>query len=108
MVDAASRSGLSIYICDRGYVSYNNFAHVIENGQYFLIRCTDKKTEGILGLSLEGIKEMDFHADRILTRSQSKRKEHIQNSQNLTVIYAVRFPWIILRTTNPNMTFPCG
>lgn len=33
-----------------------------------------KKTEGILGFSLEGIKEMDFHADRILTRSQSKKK----------------------------------
>ncbi len=74
MVDAADHSSLTIYICDRGYASYNNFAHVIENGQYFLIRCTGKKTEGILGFSLEGIKEMDFQADRILTRSQSKKK----------------------------------
>lgn len=74
MVDAADCGSLAIYLCDRGYASYNNFAHVIENGQFFLIRCTDKKTEGILGFSLEGIKEMDFHADRILTRSQSKKK----------------------------------
>ena len=59
MVDSAGRGGSVIYICDRGYASYNNFAHVIENGQYFLILCTDKKTEGILGFSLKGIREMD-------------------------------------------------
>ncbi len=78
MVDAAGSGGpAAVYIGDRGYASYNNFAHVIENGQYFLIRCTDKKTEGILGRSLEGMKEMDLHVERILTRSQSKKKrEH--------------------------------
>jgi len=75
MVDAAGNGGpAAIYIGDRGYASYNNFAHVIENGQYFLIRCTDKKTGGILGRSLEGVKEMDLHVGRILTRSQSKKK----------------------------------
>ena len=107
MVDAADHGSLAVYICDRGYASYNNFAHVIENGQYFLILCTDKKTEGILGFSLKGIREMDFHADRILTRSQSK-KGHIRNARKITVIYAVRSPWIILRMTNLNITFPCG
>lgn len=78
MVDNAGSNGpVSVYLCDRGYASYNNFAHVIENGQYFLIRCTDKKTEGILGRSLEGIKETDIHVERILTCSQSKKKrEH--------------------------------
>ena len=74
MVDAADRGNSVIYICDRGYASYNNFAHVVENGQYFLIRCTDKKTEGILGCSLEGIGSLDLHVERILTRSQSKKK----------------------------------
>lgn len=66
-----------IYICDRGYASYNDFAHVIEKNQLFLIRCTDKKTEGILGFSLDGVKELDYHVDRILSRSQSKKK-HLQ------------------------------
>jgi len=75
MTDAAGSGGpAAIYICDRGYASYNNFAHVIENGRYFLIRCTDKKTEGIPGRSLEGVKEPDLHVERILTRSQSKKK----------------------------------
>lgn len=64
----------SVYIADRGYASYNNFAHVIENRQYFLIRCTDKKTGGILGRSLEGVQSLDLHVERILSRSQSKKK----------------------------------
>lgn len=81
MVDAAgprtAGSPASVCIADRGYASYNNFAHVIENGQYFLIRCTDKKTEAVLGRSLDGVQALDTHVGRILTRSQSKKKrEH--------------------------------
>lgn len=75
MVDAAGREEpATVYFGDMGYASYNNFAHVIENGQYFLIRCNDKRTQGILGHPLAGIKELDCHADRILSRSQSKKK----------------------------------
>lgn len=77
MVDAAGSSAAAVYICDRGYASYNNFAHVIENGQYFLIRCTDKKAGGILGRSLDGVQDLDLHVERFLSRSQSKKKrEH--------------------------------
>lgn len=75
MVDAAGRDAQNtIYICDRGYASYNNFAHVIENGQYFLIRCNDIRAERMLGKPLDGVKEMDVHIDRILTRSRSRKK----------------------------------
>ena len=74
MVDSAGGSLMTVYMGDRGYASYNNFAHVIENGQYFLIRCTDKKTGGIPGCSMEGVKEPDLHVERILIRSQSKKK----------------------------------
>lgn len=78
MVDAAgprtAGSPASVYIADRGYASYNNFAHVIENGHYFLIRCTDKKAGSILGCSVEGMQALDTHVGRILTRSQAKKK----------------------------------
>lgn len=74
MVDRADNTKTTaIYLCDRGYASYNNFAHIIEKEQLFLIRCTDKKTEGILGFSLKEIKELDYHVDRILSRSQAKK-----------------------------------
>lgn len=75
MVDAADPAApTTVYFGDMGYASYNNFAHVIENGQYFLIRCNDKKTSRILGHTLDGVSELDFHVDRILSRSQSKKK----------------------------------
>ena len=75
MVDDAGKSGPpTIYFADMGYASYNNFAHVIENGQFFLIRCNDKRLEGILGQHAGGLREMDCRVERILTRTQSKKK----------------------------------
>lgn len=75
MVDTTGYDGTpTVYFADMGYASYNNFAHVIENGQFFLIRCNDKRLQGILGYPIEGLKEMDCHVDRILTRTQSKKK----------------------------------
>jgi len=75
MVDAADKADPpTVYFCDMGYSSYNNFAHIIENGQYFLIRCNNKRAEGILGYSLDNVREIDCHVDRILSRSQSKKK----------------------------------
>ena len=37
----------AIYIVDRGYESYNSFAHVIESNQKFLIRVKDINSNGI-------------------------------------------------------------
>lgn len=34
MVDQDTTQNPTIYMCDRGYASYHNFAHVIENGQF--------------------------------------------------------------------------
>ena len=84
MVDAADSYGPpAIYFADMGYASYNNFAHVIENNQFFLIRCNDKRLAGILGRPLDGLMELDMRVDRILTRSQAKKKRlHPELSEN--------------------------
>lgn len=75
MVDDAGKCGPpAVYFADMGYASYNNFAHVIENGQFFLIRCNDKRLKGILGRPVENLKEIDCRVERILTRTQSKKK----------------------------------
>lgn len=48
-VGAAGSGGTpAIYFADMGYASYNNFTHVIKNGQYFLIRANDSRNAGIL------------------------------------------------------------
>lgn len=75
MVDDAGKCGSpAVYFADMGYASYNNFAHVIENGQFFLIRCNDIRLKGILGRPVENLKEIDCRVERILTRTQSKKK----------------------------------
>ena len=43
----------TIFIGDRGYCSYNNMAHVVEKGQYFLFRTKDIHSKGI-------VKNFDF------------------------------------------------
>ena len=59
-VDRVGNDYPTIYIADRGYASYNDFAHVLEKQQYFLIRCTDAKTSKLLGFPLDGVKELDY------------------------------------------------
>jgi len=63
-----------IYMGDRGYCSYNNMAHVIEKGQFFLFRSKDVLSKGLVrnfNLPEEGT------FDRIVTvtlvRSHSKK-----------------------------------
>ena len=36
-----------VYICDRGYCSFNCMAHVIQSGQYFLFRAKDITSKGM-------------------------------------------------------------
>lgn len=74
MIDRVKNDYPTIYIADRGYASYNDFAHVLEKQQYFLIRCTDVKTSRLLGFSLDNIKELDCHVERILCRTKAKKK----------------------------------
>ncbi len=57
------------YFRDMGYASYNNFAHMIENGHYFLVRCNDCRTSRIPGQPMDGVRELDVHVDRILSKS---------------------------------------
>ena len=63
-----------IYIGDRGYCSYNNMAHVIEKGQYFLFHSKDVRSKGILknlGFPTEGA--FDQTVTVTITRRQSKK-----------------------------------
>ena len=38
-----------VFIGDRGYCSYNNMAHVLEKGQFFLFRTKDIHSKGLVG-----------------------------------------------------------
>lgn len=46
MVDRATIDDKVIVIADRGYESYNNFAHIQEEGWNYVIRVKDKEKKG--------------------------------------------------------------
>lgn len=78
MMDRYTGSRDTIFIADRGYESYNVFAHAIENRLKFLIRVKDINSTGMLkGYIKELPKEETFDVDieRMLTRGWTK--EHI-------------------------------
>lgn len=71
MVDRYHGSKKTIFIVDRGYESYNNLAHVFEKGTFFLFRCKDMNSSGILSGSkdkLPDTEEFDTVLSLILTR----------------------------------------
>lgn len=72
MTDRSHIDGKVIVIADRGYESYNNFAHMERKGWNYLIRSKDLGSNGILsGLILPPGGEFDVCVKRILTKKQT-------------------------------------
>ena len=71
MVDRYTSNEKTVFLVDQGYESYNNLAHVIESDSYFLFRCKDINSSGILSGSknkLPDTAEFDCRLSLILTR----------------------------------------
>lgn len=60
-----------IVIADRGYESYNNFAHIQQKGWKYLIRVRESATGILAGLRLPDSAEFDFWIKRIITRKNT-------------------------------------
>jgi len=78
MVDRSSIDGKVIVIADRGYESYNVFAHIEQKNWYYIIRLRDSNTCSLVsGLELPNEKEFDISVSLILTKKQtSEVKSH--------------------------------
>ena len=62
-----------VFIGDRGYCSYNNMAHVMEKGQYFLFRTKDIHSKGLVGnFDFPDSDSFDITVDVTLVRSHKK------------------------------------
>ena len=73
MVDRSSISGDVIVIADRGYESYNTFAHIEEKGWKYVIRVKDIVSKGMVSsLKLPSCEVFDEKIDLKLTRKQTK------------------------------------
>ena len=64
----------NVYIGDRGYCSYNNMAHVVEQGQYFLLCTKDIHSKGLVGnFEFPEAESFDIDVTVTLTRSHSRK-----------------------------------
>jgi hypothetical protein len=72
MIDRSAVSDDVIVIADRGYESYNVFAHIEQKGWNYAIRVKDISSNGILSsLKLPKTDEFDVTVTKILTRKQT-------------------------------------
>ena len=62
-----------LFIADRGFVSFNVFAHAIENNAYFLVRAREANSRSMLAtLELPDSPEFDIIFERWLTKRNTK------------------------------------
>ena len=72
MVDRSTISGDVIVVADRGYESYNTFAHIQEKGWKYVIRVKDIDSTGVASsLKLPSCEVFDEQIDLKLTRRQT-------------------------------------
>ena len=73
LVDRYSYEGVPIFIADRGFSSYNFFAHAKEKGIFYIVRSKDVNVRRLL--KLETLPDnIDTCVEIILSRTQSKKK----------------------------------
>jgi len=98
LMDRYSYDGNPIFIADRGFASYNVFAHAIENNLHFMIRAKDVNVQRYLGTDYLP-DSLDASVELILSRSQSKKKrKHPELISSYRYIgYACAFDYL-----NPN------
>lgn len=73
MIDRYHGQKKTIFIADRGYETYNIFAHVQEKGMYYLIRVKDGGGGSMTGsFELPDEEEFDYTMQLVLTKKQTK------------------------------------
>ena len=66
-------SAKAVFIADRGFCSYNNMAHVMQRGQFFLFRAKDIHSKGLLHhIDFPSVDEFDVSVQLVIVRRQSK------------------------------------
>lgn len=84
MVDRYADPVPSILMADRGYESFNTFAHLIRKNMKFVIRMRDIGSDGILSAYDLPDEEFDTHIETTLTRRHTK--ETVENPNIYTIL----------------------
>lgn len=73
---------VAIVLADRGYESYNCFAHIQEKGWKFLFRVKDGTGGIVRGLDLPNTEEFDVNFELKLTRKQTNAMKELLKDRN--------------------------
>jgi hypothetical protein len=73
LTDRYPYEGFPVFIADRGFSSYNFFAHAMEKGIFFLVRAKDINVQRLLKIETLS-NHFDTCAEIILSRTKSKKK----------------------------------
>lgn len=95
LIDRYIYGGCPIFVADRGFASYNVFAHALEKGYFFVIRAKDVNIKRLLAAD-SLLERIDQRADVILTRSNARKKRQHPESGHLyrCICKAVPFDFI--------------
>ena len=86
-MDRYAYGGHPIFIADRGFSSYNVFAHAIENQIDFMIRAKDLNVQRLLGVN-SLLDKLDTTVELFLPEHNPKRSINILKKGNSTAIFA--------------------
>ncbi len=90
-----------IFIADRGFCSYNVFAHAIENNAFFLIRAKDINTSRLTGYkSLPD--SFDIDVSKILTRTLNRKKYRFPENADMYSHIAQNVSFDYITDRNPD------
>ena len=87
MIDRYHGSAKALFIADRGYQSYNIFAHVQEKGMYYLIRAKDILKQGIVSAAKGQLPSREsFDATVNITLTNKQTKEILANPMRYRIV----------------------
>jgi len=101
LIDKYSYGDIPIFIADRGFSSYNVFAHAVEKSIFFIIRAKDLNVKRFLNVGTLP-DHLDTGVEIILTRTQSKNKrQHPEMAEQYRYICSeVSFDYIAPGSTD--------
>ena len=100
LFDRFPYGGRPIFVADRGFASYNVFAHALENGFFFAIRAKDVNIKRLLADRILP-ERMDRWADVILTRSNARKKRLHPEMESLYRYICKAVPFDFITDSRP-------
>ena len=100
LIDRYLYGGFPIFVADRGFASFNVFAHALEKGCFFAIRAKDINIRRLLATSSLP-EQLDRWVEVILTRSNARKKRLHPELESLYRYICKAVPFDFITDSSP-------